>query len=136
MATMIESNVMRVPEIYPEHQEFWQATASGKLLIKKCQDCHELHHYPRAICPFCQSENVNWTEASGRGSIYTYSVMRKGTPYVIAFVTLDEGPRMMTNIVGCDADELAIGDRVEVVFKQSGDGNDTPFIACFTPVKK
>ena len=68
-----------------------------------------MHHYPRAICPFCFSDKTEWSEASGKGTIYTYSVMRRApVPYAIAYVTLDEGPTMMTNIVDCDLDKLEV----------------------------
>ncbi len=124
-----------MPETHPEHLEFWQAAAEGKLLIKQCDSCGEYHYYPREHCPYCMSNKTTWKEAKGTGSIYTYSVMRKGVPYAIAFVTLDEGPRMMTNIVDCDLDAVHIDQIVKVVFKQSGD-HDNPgsFIPCFTPV--
>ena len=88
----------------------------GKLLVKRCTACGEPHHYPRAICPFCGSDRTEWTEASGRGTIYSYSVMRRAPiPYAIAYVTLDEGPTMMTNIVDCDLDAIRIGQPVRVV---------------------
>ncbi len=127
---------MTIPETHPEHQEFWQAAEDGKLLIKQCESCGEYHYYPRVLCPYCMSDKTTWKEVNGTGSIYTYSVMRKGFPYAIAFVTLDEGPRMMTNIVDCDLDEVHIDQRVKVVFKQSGDqDNPGSFIPCFTPVE-
>jgi uncharacterized protein len=135
MATLYQSRKMTIPEAQPEHLEFWQATAEGKLLIKQCESCGEYHYYPRVLCPYCMSDKTTWKEAKGTGSIYTYSVMRKGVPYAIAFVTLDEGPRMMTNIVDCDLDAVHIDQKVKVVFKQSGDQEHPgSFIPCFTPV--
>jgi len=136
MATMYQDKKLTVPEIHPDHKEYWDAAAEGKLLIKYCDSCGEYHYYPRALCPHCMSDNTTWQEAKGTGSIYTYSVMRRGTPYAIAFVTLDEGLSMMTNIVDCDLDMVRIGQRVKVVFKQSGDSdNPGPFIPCFTPIE-
>lgn len=135
MATMYESRKMSVPEIHPEHKDYWDAATEGKLLIKQCDSCGEYHYYPRMLCPFCMSDKTIWKEANGTGSIYTYSVMRKGSPYAIAFVTLDEGPKMMTNIVDCDLDAVHIGQKVKVVFKQSGNQeNPGPFIPCFSPI--
>lgn len=135
MGTMYEARMMTIPEVHPEHKEYWDAAAQGQLQIKKCEDCGEFHYYPRVICPHCQSGKTSWHEAKGTGRIYTYSVMRHGKPYAIAFVELDEGPRMMTNIVDCDLDEIYINQKVKAVFKQSGDqDNPGPFIACFTPI--
>ena len=109
----------------------------AELLIKQCDSCGEYHYYPRVLCPHCMSDKTKWIEAKGTGSIYTYSVMRRGVPYAIAFVELDEGPRMMTNIVDCDLDTVQINQKVKVVFKQSGDQeNPGSFIPCFTPVSK
>ena len=135
MATIYESRIMSIPEVHPEHQEYWDAAAEGTLLIKKCESCGEHHYYPRIICPFCSSDQTSWVKAKGTGSIYTYSVMRRGVPYAIAFVELEEGPRMMTNIVDCNLDELYIGQKVHVAFKQSGPTDQPgPFVPCFTPI--
>lgn len=137
MVTTYQSRTMAIPEIHPEHKEYWDATAKGKLLIKQCYSCGEYHYYPRVLCPYCMSDETTWIEAKGTGSIYTYSVMRRGVPYAIAFVELHEGPKMMTNIVDCDLDKVRINQKVKVVFKQSGDQDNVgPFVACFTPVEE
>jgi uncharacterized OB-fold protein len=137
MTTLYQDRTMAIPEIHPEYKEYWDATAEGKLLIKQCDSCSEYHYYPRVLCPHCMSDKTTWMEAKGTGSIYTYSVMRRGVPYAIAYVTLDEGPKIMTNIVDCDLDAVHINQRVTVAFKQSGDqDNPGPFIPCFTPVKE
>ncbi len=134
MATMYQTRTMAIPEIQPELTEFWDASSEGKLLLKQCDDCKEYHFYPRLLCPFCHSEKTSWTEAKGTGTIYTYSVMRRGVPYAIGFVELDEGPRVLTNLVDCDLDTIKINQPVKVVFKQSGDEDHSgPFIPCFTP---
>jgi uncharacterized protein len=115
----------------PETKAFWDAATAGKLMIGKCQACGETHFYPRAICPFCFSDRTVLQEASGNATIYTYSVMRRApVPYAIAYVTLAEGPTMMTNIVDCDLDQIRIGQRVRLVFKPSEGG---PPVAMFTP---
>jgi hypothetical protein len=106
------------PSINMETEAYWAAAKEGTLLLKKCNACGKTHYYPRAICPHCTSSDTAWYEASGKGVIYTYSVMRRGaTPYAIAYVTVEEGITMMTNIVDCDYDELAIGQAVEVTFR-------------------
>ena len=119
------------PPVNPETEHFWEAAGQGKLLYKKCAACGEPHFYPRPHCPFCFSDKVEWQEASGRGTVYTYSVMRRApVPYAIAYVTLAEGPTMMTNIVDCDLDKIRIGQQVRLVFKQSESGQPVPM---FTP---
>ena len=108
------------PAISLETEAYWAGANEGKLLLKKCNACGKTHFYPRAICPHCQSSDTAWYEAAGQGTIYSYSVMRRGqTPYAIAYVTLAEGITMLTNIVDCDHDALAIGQAVEVTFRQS-----------------
>ena len=120
------------PAVNPENQAFFDAASRGKLLIKKCNTCGEFHHYPRAICPHCFSDKTEWRDAKGTGGIYTYSVLRRGVPepYCIAYVTLEEGVSMMTNIVDCDLDKVRIGMQVKVVFKPTDGGPPVPM---FTP---
>ena len=119
------------PAVNLETQHFWDAAGEGKLLIKKCTACGEPHFYPRTYCPFCFSDQTEWAEASGNGTIYTYSVMRRApVPYAIAYVTLAEGPTMMTNIVDCDLNAIKIGQAVKLVFKPSEGGPPVPM---FTP---
>ncbi|WP_418319691.1 Zn-ribbon domain-containing OB-fold protein [Piscinibacter sakaiensis] len=119
------------PTVYPEMQKYWDATSEAKLLVKHCLDCGEHHHYPRDSCPFCFSPNTEWGNASGHATIYSYSVMRRAAiPYVIAYVTLAEGPTMMSNIVGCDHDKLRIGQPVKLTFRPSEGG---PALPMFTP---
>jgi uncharacterized OB-fold protein len=119
------------PPANQETQPFWDAAAEGKLLYKKCAACGEPHFYPRSHCPFCFSNRTEWQEASGRGTVYTYSVMRRApVPYCIAYVELAEGPRIMSNIVDCDLDTVHIGQAVRLVFKPSEGGPPVPM---FTP---
>jgi hypothetical protein len=122
-----------MPEINPETKPFWEGCAQGKLLLKRCKDCGEVHYYPRAICPFCMSDKTAWFESTGQGSIYTFTITRraggdyaKAAPYVLAYVTLDEGPTMLSNIVTPSPETLAIDQRVKVVFHPAGDGAALP----------
>ncbi|MCR6672616.1 Zn-ribbon domain-containing OB-fold protein [Devosia ginsengisoli] len=121
------------PQPDAESQPFWDAAAQGRFLIKRCTSCGETHWFPRTMCPFCWSEKTEWVEASGAGTIYSWTVMRRAKPpYAVAYVELAEGPRMLTNIVECDLDRLHIGQQVELVFGQtSGDG--TPPVPMFRP---
>jgi len=115
------------PEAGPETQAFWDGAAKGQLLIKKCRACGESHYYPRPLCPFCGSDQTEWQQAAGTGSLYSYSVMRRAeVPYAIAYVTLDEGPTMMTNLVDVDFDRLKIGQRVKLVFTPTDGGPPVP----------
>ncbi|MDQ1373136.1 MAG: uncharacterized protein QOJ09_474 [Actinomycetota bacterium] len=115
-----------IPTPDPETLPYWDAARGGKLLIRRCRACKRAYFYPRDFCPHCWSEDVAWEEASGRATLYTWSVVRRNdlppwgerVPYVAAVVDLEEGPRMMTNVVGCDPDELAIGMPLVVDFRQ------------------
>jgi len=118
------------PDPGPEDAPFWEAAAAAKLRLPRCRSCSTVIWYPRSFCPDCHSEDVEWFDAAGTGSIYSYTVSRRGmgpwadhAPYVIAYVELDEGPRVLTNVVGANPDELRIGDRVEAVFEPAGSTN-------------
>jgi uncharacterized protein len=120
------------PVITAESKAFFDAARQSRFLIPICTACDRAHWYPRAICPFCASDKVEWRQASGRGTVYAFSVMRRvKEPYIIAHVTLAEGPTMLTNIVGCDADHLRIGQAVTVVFQDTDNGPPVPL---FKPI--
>jgi uncharacterized OB-fold protein len=115
------------PAMNPENRPFWQGAAQGKLLIKHCLACDSSHFYPRVKCPFCRSGNTIWKEAAGKGQVYSYTVMRRAAPPLcVAYVTLEEGPTIFTNLVDCDLDRLAIGQIVEVTFRSGEDGLTRP----------
>jgi uncharacterized OB-fold protein len=121
------------PPVNPETRAFWEATQEGRLLLRRCRDCGAVIWYPRTMCPQCASLRTEWVEAAGRGHIYSYTVNHRGEgayreapPFVLAYVELEEGPRMMTNIVGADPAELAVGLPVQVVFHDTGDGAALP----------
>jgi uncharacterized OB-fold protein len=119
------------PPVNPETKAFWDAAAQGKLLLKKCQACGQIHYYPRALCPYCFSARTEWLPASGRATVYSFSVMRRApVPYAIAYVSIEEGVTIMTNLVDCDFDRIRIGDKVRLVFKPSDGGPPVPM---FTP---
>jgi uncharacterized protein len=127
------------PPVNPETREYWAATQEGRLLLRRCLDCDAVIWYPRTICPDCSSLHTEWFEAAGRGRVYSYTLNHRGEgayrdlePFVLAYVELDEGPRMMTNIVGADPAELAVGLPVEVVFHDTVAGAALPR---FQPVR-
>ena len=122
------------PQPAPETEAFWEAAKEGRFLVRKCRACGRAHWYPRSICPFCSSTDTEWVEGAGKGTVYSYSVMRRAQPpYCMAYVTLAEGPIMMTNIVDCDFDRIRVGDAVELSFVKSENGYMLPM---FKPAEK
>lgn len=95
-----------LPRPTPETRPFWDGAREGRLMLPWCEDCGKAHYYPRSFCPHCFSARIEWRQASGRGRIYSYVINHKAArgyedkvPYVIAVVTLDEGPRVLTTLV-------------------------------------
>ena len=127
-----DHRVSPAPVLYPDNAEFWAGTAAGKLLVRHCASCGKPHWYPRPQCPFCMGDQTVWKQSTGMGSIYTFSVCRRVGPqaFVIAYVRLDDGVTLLSNIVDCDFDAIRIGDRVRVVMQASESGVMVPM---FTP---
>ncbi len=133
------ANGRELPSVEDETRPYWEAAKQGRLLIKKCNACGEVHHYPRPFCPTCWSEDVEWLEVSGAGTLYTYSTIFRNDlepfsewgAYVAAVVELDEGPRLMTNMVGADPESLRVGMPVAVSFRDLSDEWAAPV---FSPV--
>lgn len=114
-----------IPKPTPESKPFWDAARQHVLRIQKCNDCGRYYFYPRPLCAHCLSRNVEWRDVSGRGVLHTYVINQRGPkgfpingPFVIGIVQLDEGPRLMSNIVGVEPDprQLRCDMPVEVVF--------------------
>lgn len=121
---------LQPPPQNPESAPFYEAAAEGRFLIRRCTACGKAHWYPRTLCPFCWGETT-WEPASGRGTVYSWSVMRRtDPPFSIAYVTLEEGPTMMTSLVDCDLDALRIGMAVQLVWQSTEGGPPMP---CFKP---
>lgn len=110
-------------------QPFWDAARAGRIDIPSCKKCNTLQFYPRAICTTCMHDEFDWKTCAGTGHIYTYTVnnraansyMKGKTPYVVAVVELDEGVRMMANIIETQIEEVKIGAKVQVVFEPVSD---------------
>ncbi len=119
------------PAISIETKPFWDAAAEGRFLIGRCLDCGKAYWYPRNICPHCLSDHTRLEESPGEGVIYTYSVMHRSPsgPYAIGYVTLDEGPAVLTNFVGVAPDGLKIGMKVKVTFQETEGGPPVPVFA-------
>jgi uncharacterized protein len=123
-----------LPSPDEETQPFWDGCREGRFLLRHCNACNHDHYYPRPFCPLCWSDDVTWKEASGRGTLYTYSVVHvndlppfnERVPYVAAIVELDEGPRVMTNVEGVPFEALQCGMAVTVEFKAISDDISIP----------
>ena len=134
MATMASNRALPAIAVDPTNKPYFDAAREGRLLIGLCKDTGRHFWYPRGCSPFTLSNNVELVEAKGTGTIYSYSVMRPKDPkqsYAVAYVELDEGVRVFTNIVDCDLDSLKIGQKVRVVFKPTQGGS--PPATMFTP---
>ena len=119
-----------LPGITTEAKPFWDAAAQQKLVMQRCQDCRAWVWTPRPSCFECGSERVEWTPMSGKGEVYSFTVIRQvvgraaskafepDIPFVIAWVDLEEGPRMITNVIGCGVEDVNLGMKVSVVFEQ------------------
>jgi uncharacterized OB-fold protein len=117
-----------LPLVDADSKPFWDALERGALVLPECVACRRVHYYPRLLCPFCW-EPVQWLELSGRGEVFATTVVRRiglepfrdRTPYDLSLVELEEGPRLLTNVVGTDPDRVAIGCAVELCPTLDGD---------------
>ncbi len=123
-----------LPIVTDENRPYWEGCRQGKLLLQHCQQCHQYQFYPRLYCMQCGSDKLQWAEASGRGRIYSYTIIHRNktpefvqdVPYNVAIIQLDEGPRMMANIVGSDNSQLRVDLPVTVVFDPVTDEISVP----------
>jgi uncharacterized OB-fold protein len=129
---MAEIDVRKpLPAITSEAKPFWDAAAQSKLVMQHCRDCRAWVWTPRPLCNECGSDGLEWKPMSGNGKVYSFTVIRQivgraaskafepDVPYVVAWVDLDEGPRMITNIVQCPVESVQLGMKVSVVFEQA-----------------
>jgi uncharacterized OB-fold protein len=125
------SRPIPAPMVSIETKPFWDAAAEGRFLIGRCLDCGKAYWYPRSICPHCLSADTKLEESPGEGVIYTYSVMYRSAtgPYAIGYVTLNEGPAVLTNFVDVAPDGLKIGMKVKVRFQPTEGGPPAPVFA-------
>jgi uncharacterized protein len=119
-----------LPAPTTESQPFWDACARHELVIQRCGACSRFWFPPSNRCQHCWSEYVAWTPVSGRGRLYSFTVFRRAyaaeladqLPYVVGVVELEEGPRLITNVVGCEPGDVRVDMPVEVVFDDLADG--------------
>jgi uncharacterized OB-fold protein len=125
------------PPISEVAEPFWDATRGGRLLLQWCTACARPVWYPREVCPRCLGSTLEWRESQGRGVVYACTVEHKAqmraleAPYVVALVELDEGVRLLSNVVGRPPERVAVGDRVRVTWETLSDGRRLPL---FEPV--
>lgn len=129
------SGDLPAPIVNADSAPYWEGARRDKLLLQQCADCGAIRFFPRYLCTECGSDNTDWVEASGKGTVHSFTVVHRAafpefqaqTPYVVALVDLEEGPRMMTNIVGDGALDVEIGEPVTVTFEaRGGDGAKVP----------
>jgi len=117
-----------LPSPDPGTAAYWDSARAHQLRVPKCQACGKVHFYPRTRCPHCSSATLEWIEASGHGTVYSYTVVHRAPsaafktklPYVVAIVALEEGPHLMTNLAGCPVDAVHIGMAVRVAWEDIG----------------
>src|SRR2546421_4888989 len=124
-----DSHPKPLPVVTQENRPFWEGCRQGKLLLQYCEQCQRYQFYPRLYCMQCSASDLRWVEASGRGLVYSYTIIHQNkspefihdTPYNVALVQLEEGPRMLSNIVDIEPGELQADLPVTVVFDQATD---------------
>ncbi len=129
---MSEPTRRQEPPISEVAEPFWDATRERRLLLQWCTACERPVWYPREVCPGCLGSTLEWRESEGLGAVYACTVEHKAqtraleAPYVVALVELHEGVRLLSNIVGCPPDQVAVGDRVRVIWEPLSDGRRLP----------
>lgn len=128
-----------------EAKPFWEATRDRRLLLQRCVACDRAIHHPRAACPYCFGSDLTWREATGAGSVHAVTIMSTAaqpamvgrTPYSVALVDLDEGVRLLTNLVGDGALDATVGDRVRIAWEPLADGRHLPvFLRADSPDRR
>ncbi|MEA2857323.1 MAG: uncharacterized protein QOH98_1644 [Methylobacteriaceae bacterium] len=122
------------PDVYVPTKPFWEGARAGRLMLQFCTDTGRFQHYPRPVSIYTGSRNLEWREVSGNGRIYDCTIVRIPGPGVegrlplsVATVELDEGVRIISNIIGSNPDEVAIGRRVVLAWDRLDD--ETPYPA-------
>jgi uncharacterized protein len=113
-----------LPEILPDHEPFWGSVRRHAMELQRCDRCGAFRFIPSERCP-CGSGASTWTQIAGTGEVYTYTVVHRAptpayqaeVPYVIVHVTIDEGPRLISNLIGCDPEGVGVGMAVQLVYE-------------------
>jgi hypothetical protein len=117
-----------------ETRGYWEGAGRCELVLQRCTDCGVVQHRPRAVCAACLGDTIEHFVASGRGTVHTFTITHqngvpgfaRAVPYVFAYVDLEEGPRLLTNVVGCPPEDVTIGMPVQVDFVKTEDGLGVP----------
>lgn len=125
----MEAIAKPLPRVTPELAPFLAAAKERRLVVQRCSGCGELRFPPRELCSRCWSREAEWVPVSGRGEVFSFYWMHQiyhpgfaaEVPYAVVIVALDEGPHVLSNIVGCSREELRIGLPVEVTFEDASD---------------
>ncbi|MFT5445563.1 MAG: putative OB-fold protein [Gammaproteobacteria bacterium] len=121
--------MLPIPQINEDTRPYFEAAAADQLKLQRCTGCQALQAIPRTFCAHCQCAQLEWIPATGRGKVASFSIVHRGptkafkeiSPYVLALIDLEEGVRLMLNILGEDREQVAIGDPVEIIFESRGD---------------
>lgn len=131
-----------IPVIDAASAPYWEGARLGQLMIAECGKCAKVHHYPRPFCPHCWDDDIRPVQASGQGTLYTYSTVyandlapfAERLPYVAAIVELAEGPRLITLVEGAAPEDLRVGMPVFASFRPVDDSDpESPYLTVFTP---
>jgi len=129
-----------LPEILPETKQYWEAAKRHELILQRCKTCGQIMYFPRIFCHKCLSDDIEWFRANGFGTVYSYTIIHyqiahksfePDVPYIYSIIDLDEGVRMISNVINIDPFKVKIGMRVKVVFE---DVTDEISIPKFEPV--
>jgi uncharacterized OB-fold protein len=123
-----------VPAITPETAPFWEAADNGTFLLQRCPDCGNTQYHYRALCSFCMSDKIEDYPSTGKGEVWTYSVVYRNNtagygekvPYVVGLVELEGGVKVVSNIIGGNPENVTFGTKVEAVFAKTEDGQAIP----------
>lgn len=123
-----------IPVVNAWSKPYWEAANENRFIIQKCSDCGKYNFIPRMVCPECFSENMDWVEASGKGTVYSYTTVLNNSPtafmndipYVVAIIRLAEGPQMLSNIVEADPEQICCDMDVEVTFNRLNEDFNLP----------
>ncbi len=113
-----------LPEPSPVTEPFWQGLRKREVRIQRCEQCQRYVFYPRTLCPYCLSETLEWVRASGKGRVYSYTIVRRAmhpafqaeVPYVFAIIELEEGVRLASNVINCRPEDLRVDMPVKAVY--------------------
>jgi uncharacterized OB-fold protein len=130
---MNDEQMIPLPRPTELSQPHWDGCRAGKLLVQRCRQCDNYVFIPQPRCTQCQANELAWVESSGRGTVYSYSVVHRAprpqfaVPYIVAVIALEEGWHMLSNLLDCDVNNVSVGLPVRVLFKPMTDSITLPY---------